>query len=276
MTTNSQCPPEWRLSLVRNGILCYGYQKERLSFSEATDKCKHVNSSLVSIHSIADNNFVSHLVSGETSWMGLVSSAKQTNESAAEGNRSANWVWMDGSALDIELWGRGGWFFDGSVPPKCPSSCCTAFMDEDGMWNHAACGDSHSKHGYVCQRPLSLLGNDSDWRGMEAMVQQLLQISDQMRRQEETTRVLVTALDAAELKDMQSLKRVGEEVTECKKLLLVAVVLVLASGLAFFVTVCRRGFSSQSSTTTGFEKMEFACGNECHENEDEEELVQRV
>lgn len=274
--SNALCPTSWHL---RDGINCYLHEREEVSFIDAFDKCRQMNASLLSIHSIAENNDASYLATGQTIWIGLISNhtASGTSASPAARDEDKEWEWVDDSAVDIQLWSRGGWFLDKSVPVHCTSGCCIAFMVEDGMWDHAACNDSRAKHGYVCRRGISSTGNGSDWQAFEAMLRQVLQMSSQLRHQEETSRVLVTALDSAQLKDMESLERVGEEVAECKKLLLVVTVLLLAAGITFFVSVCRERSSASpalATTRPGFQKLDFSCGAAMPD--DEEELVHRV
>uniref|UniRef100_UPI0037E76FB3 lactose-binding lectin l-2-like n=1 Tax=Semicossyphus pulcher TaxID=241346 RepID=UPI0037E76FB3 len=77
---------------------CYKYISSRLSWADAELYCVSQRANLVSIHSLAENNFVKNLIKnfdhteGYT-WIGL-----------SDLHKEGRWMWSDGCAVKFSFW----------------------------------------------------------------------------------------------------------------------------------------------------------------------------
>ena len=63
---------------------------------DARDSCHNMSGTLVSIHSDAENSFVTNLIRKEPSWIGFSAS------------HDDNWEWTDGTDVGYQRWDDGG------------------------------------------------------------------------------------------------------------------------------------------------------------------------
>ena len=117
---------------------CYKYIAILKDWQGAKNYCETVNSTLLTIHSQAENDFALSLIpeNGQDIWVGA-------SDITVEGT----WVWEDGKA-----WGSyTGWATDSSEPNGGSSENCVMMYksEKPGLWNDASC--SGMLH-YVCKK----------------------------------------------------------------------------------------------------------------------------
>ncbi|XP_067467947.1 lactose-binding lectin l-2-like [Thunnus thynnus] len=121
------CPKYW---FNFNGR-CYKYVATRMTWADAELHCVSQRANLVSIHSVAQNNFVKSLiwnfdpVQGYT-WIGL-------NDIHKEGR----WMWSDGSAVNFVFWDIG-------QPDnyRGRENCAHKNFGNQLKWNDRQCSDT--------------------------------------------------------------------------------------------------------------------------------------
>ncbi|KAM3596546.1 uncharacterized protein V6R79_016399 [Siganus canaliculatus] len=91
------CPPFW---FGFNGR-CYKYVATRLTWADAELNCVSQRANLVSIHSLAEENFVKTLIKNfdpaqSFTWIGL-----------SDIHKEGRWMWSDGSAVNFQFWSPG-------------------------------------------------------------------------------------------------------------------------------------------------------------------------
>ncbi|XP_018523590.1 lactose-binding lectin l-2-like [Lates calcarifer] len=123
------CPMFW---FSFNGR-CYKYFATRVGWSDAALQCLSQRASLVSIHSLEEQNFVNFLIKnfdhaeGPT-WIGLSDRIDK------------KWMWSDGAPLNFTLW-------NGEQPKPAGEYCAYTNYGGDVKWKHQPCGYSYA---YVC------------------------------------------------------------------------------------------------------------------------------
>uniref|UniRef100_UPI0037E8D5A6 lactose-binding lectin l-2-like n=1 Tax=Semicossyphus pulcher TaxID=241346 RepID=UPI0037E8D5A6 len=107
---------------------CYKYISTRLSWADAELHCVSQRANLVSIHSLAENNFVKNLIEnfdhaeGYT-WIGL-----------SDVHKEGRWMWSDGSAVKSYFWYEGEPNNDGGN-----EHCALSNYITPGRWNDGHC-----------------------------------------------------------------------------------------------------------------------------------------
>ncbi|KAM3596537.1 uncharacterized protein V6R79_016227 [Siganus canaliculatus] len=94
---NGSCPLFW---FGFNGR-CYSYVSTRMTWAEAELNCVSQGGNLVSIHSLAEENFVKKLIKNfdnaqSWTWIGL-----------SDVHKEGKWMWSDGCAVNFQFWSRG-------------------------------------------------------------------------------------------------------------------------------------------------------------------------
>ena len=100
---------------------------------DAQTSCQKEGGHLASIHSEAENNFVTNLDPGVTFWVGgTYNSTKQT------------WVWVDGSPLIFTGWP--------SDEPSGDGNCMLTNWGGDCEWNDIPCNQNGFSAKFLCKR----------------------------------------------------------------------------------------------------------------------------
>nr|QNH72458.1 toxin candidate TRINITY_DN21905_c3_g5_i1.p1 [Ceriantheomorphe brasiliensis] len=123
----SSCPGGWHSWKGK----CYRAVKWRNTWFGARGHCKKMGGELVSIHSMAENNFVRGVLSKHSSWIGFYD-IKHEN----------HFEWSDGSQADFTHW-----FED--QPNNYNNGDCTELGFVGNTWNDASCDKLLS---YTCKR----------------------------------------------------------------------------------------------------------------------------
>lgn len=180
LVAEAVCPDHW----TRNEDTCYFHEMSLVTFEEATQKCDSFNATLVSIHSIRQNDWINRFVSEQYTWLGGISNLEQKNVVSDNGKESEvvtsiqdskesnqtqlprvtitvtrvsqnkteerKWKWIDGSVFNYWIWSKGDWF--GRIPkqPDCNASCCTIFMNQVGSWADEDCNDPRPLASTLC------------------------------------------------------------------------------------------------------------------------------
>ncbi|XP_061464651.1 lymphocyte antigen 75 [Rhineura floridana] len=128
----TQCEPEWH----SHNRFCYMLMNRSTSWKDAYQLCNASDSSLISIHSLADVELVITKLHNETKdkvWIGFI------NEDIP-----ALFKWADGSKAVFTYWDQD--------EPKIPSNStpnCVAYSGKLGRWKVLPCDD---KLKYVCMK----------------------------------------------------------------------------------------------------------------------------
>lgn len=174
------CPDHW----TRNEDTCYFHDMSLVTFGEASQKCDSFNATLVSIHSIKQNDWINRFVSEQNTWLGGISNLEEKNvvtdngkesevvtsiQDSKESNQTQvprvtitvtkvsqnkseerKWKWIDGSVFNYWIWSKGDWF--GRIPkqPDCNGSCCIIFMNQVGSWEDEDCRDLRPLASTLC------------------------------------------------------------------------------------------------------------------------------
>lgn len=109
---------------------CYKAFKEEVDFSTAEGKCNSFGGHVTSIHSVAENDFISKLNSASKLWVGATWTGKK-------------WVWKDGTSWEFTHW----WFGEPNDPNKEP--CIGQWKDRKSKWNDVKCSSRDSA--FVCK-----------------------------------------------------------------------------------------------------------------------------
>lgn len=246
--------------------------REPLTFADAHYSCLAMNSTLPSIHSVVDNNYIFHLAFENTVWLGLVQNSTKADNLTHKGEifEAKPWIWTDGSPVDIKLWTRGGWFSAATGPLGCSSDCCAAFMNTDGMWDHGSCNGSEMQLGYVCQ--FDAFANETSNSELREMLLQLIDISDIMKREQETTRTLIQSLGDDSERNTNLLKELTK-VTDISKKMAISILLLFASFVIVFAAVfVSRLCANVQFRAARFQKLQFRFVN----TDEDEDPVHRV
>ncbi|XP_072013077.1 uncharacterized protein [Amphiura filiformis] len=131
------CPSLWSSFMGS----CYRYYQYQKTWANANTYCQARGAELVSIHSAAENGFVSYMINGGNVWIGLT-------DTATEGT----FVWSDGTAVDYTNWGT-----DPISQPDnyagdedCVELGSTYFSDPTlNLWNDHQCSNTKS---FVCKK----------------------------------------------------------------------------------------------------------------------------
>ena len=111
---------------------CYKFFSEELKFPEAEAKCVSVGSHVSSIHSTAENEFITNLGSEASKmWVGAT----------WDGDK---WVWTDGSAWAFTHW----WIGEPNDPNKEP--CIGQWKERRSKWNDVWC--DLLSYPFVCKK----------------------------------------------------------------------------------------------------------------------------
>lgn len=135
------------------------------------------------------------------------------------------------------------------------------------MWNHVNCNDSVTRHGYVCQ--LEAFPNVSTLSDMRDMLVQLIQISENVKEEQERTRLLIFSLENASFRNTDLLEEVEKNSGSSKKWVIgTLLLLLLTSSIVMFVTLFTSRFcKSVRFPATRFQKLQFSFAN-AQEDED--------
>ncbi|XP_044160872.1 secretory phospholipase A2 receptor isoform X1 [Bufo gargarizans] len=140
----TQCASDW----IPYNRRCCRLQKEELGWSEASAACHSDGGELMSANSLADVEFLVHLLDDENTseaWIGMSSSHSDP----------AEFQWSDGSAVTFTSWQRH--------EPKITledSDLCVSVHNADGNWKVRPC---RRKLSSVCKKPgLSETVDDND------------------------------------------------------------------------------------------------------------------
>ena len=243
--------------------------REPVSFFDALQSCQSMNSSLSSVHSIADNNYLSDLASQKTLWLGLIWNTTQAQNWTVSQTitEKGTWIWTDGSPVDIKLWSRGGWYLEEPEQADCLSSCCATFTNTDGMWNHAECNDPVARHGFVCQ--FEAFPNATSSNDMRDMLVQLIKMSENMKHDQETAQLLFDSLESASNRNTDLLEQLEGISSSCRKLVIVTLVILLVTSSVVLLFGLFTGCSCASVRfpTTRLQKLQFSFAN-THDDED--------
>uniref|UniRef100_A0A914E4A7 C-type lectin domain-containing protein n=1 Tax=Acrobeloides nanus TaxID=290746 RepID=A0A914E4A7_9BILA len=132
--TSNPCVNGWHYYKSKNK--CFQTVIKALSHSQAIKTCEELNSTLASIHSVEENDFIVDIIPLTPGlhnygfWIGLV-----------DYNRSGNWTWLDGSPTDYLNWGKRDpnysvWPWFGSYEKKIPYNiaCTVIYIDGTDPW----------------------------------------------------------------------------------------------------------------------------------------------
>ena len=97
-----ECPPEWQ----RYEDSCYYFGTTSLyylSWAKAASLCqgKHKNSTLPSVHSAKEGQFLQDNVSSDQFWLGA------SRNVGADYQEPSSWTWSDGTAMNYTAWASG-------------------------------------------------------------------------------------------------------------------------------------------------------------------------
>ena len=95
-----ECPLAWQ----RFGESCYffGTSADYLSWDDASAECKqHKNSTLPSVHSAEEGQFLQDNVSSDQFWLGA------SRNVGADYKEPSSWTWSDGTAMNYNAWAWG-------------------------------------------------------------------------------------------------------------------------------------------------------------------------
>ncbi|XP_039599137.1 lectin-like [Polypterus senegalus] len=128
------CEPGW----VSYSGKCYQYFPIKKTWIDAELYCVSLGGNLASVHSRADNQFISSLIrsrdaTGPTSWLGG-SNCVQTS----------SWLWTDGSKWDFASWNPGEPNNVGGI-----EHCLHTNYKAQGGWNDIICANQYL---FVCMK----------------------------------------------------------------------------------------------------------------------------
>ncbi|XP_014898362.1 ladderlectin-like [Poecilia latipinna] len=132
------CPPFW---FGFNGR-CYKYIATLMTWADAEQHCVNQGANLVSIHSLAEDNFVKMLIRNfdhaeGANWIGL-----------SDAQKDGTYFWSDGSRFNFKLWNAGEPNNSGGSEP-----CVLTNWGSAKRWNDKVCTDKFSS---VCKARLDL------------------------------------------------------------------------------------------------------------------------
>ncbi|XP_071126788.1 uncharacterized protein [Mytilus edulis] len=134
---NGQCPgPGW----ISYGPKCYRfYYKTSVSYLDATLNCSRQQASMVSLHSMDQNNFListlkSYTVQSEGLWLGFHKST------------SAGFQWYDKSTPQFINWDQGQ---PSGKTQRGNQENCVEIRSWNGKWNDVDCSQTR---GYICEK----------------------------------------------------------------------------------------------------------------------------
>merc|ERR1719347_480411 len=127
----SDCPSGWSA----HGFYCYKLFHETKTWKDAEDDCStnHLGH-LASVHSEAENNFISNLWSADGVWLG-----------ATDFVNEGTWAWTDGTAFKYNKWRPGEPNSHGGN-----EDCIETNLWGPRWWNDKNC---NAELRYVCKRP---------------------------------------------------------------------------------------------------------------------------
>ncbi|TKR61267.1 hypothetical protein L596_028397 [Steinernema carpocapsae] len=132
----SPCESGWRYSPHSNK--CYRLYNEQIGWTKAEFKCAYQAAHHISIHSLADNQFVSELArQAGTIWLG-----------SAMFGPSTQYVYSDQTPFNFEHW-QGG-----VRPPYNKGRKCVKVDGRTGEWFKSCCKIPAA---VICERPASEL-----------------------------------------------------------------------------------------------------------------------
>ena len=138
-----ECPDEWQSFL--NSCYYFGASLRYLSWDWATSACKylHENSTLPSIHSAEEDQFLQANATSHPFWLGA------SREIRASHIDPSSWTWSDGTAMTFTAWASGQpnnyWSWMGER--------CLRSMETEGekTWDDHICWDMSAKVAIVCK-----------------------------------------------------------------------------------------------------------------------------
>ncbi|XP_044192674.1 natural killer cells antigen CD94-like isoform X3 [Thunnus albacares] len=130
--SESLCPEGWK----RSRCSCYYKSTEMKSWDDSRADCKNRTADLVVVNNKEEQEFLSELNEGGTSWIGL------QYVKTSEWQERWEWKWVDGSTLLYTALAK-----DQSLPPVNRS---TVSIDQQGTW----IASNESKQ-WICEREVS-------------------------------------------------------------------------------------------------------------------------
>ena len=119
-----KCPKGWK-SFTSN---CYKLLDGNFNWNEAVDKCEEYGSSLASVHSSQENDFIHKMTQDVVhAWIG--------------GENYKTWMWRDGTK-----WTYTNWYAN---EPSGDGNCLEMYKKWNGKWNDKPC---HYKIRAVCKK----------------------------------------------------------------------------------------------------------------------------
>merc|ERR1711971_594392 len=116
---------------------CFMFDPSRRAFAESCQYCEGIGGEIASIHSLAQNEAIIALITGDTNaYIGATSDG------------AGNWAWQDGSPW----WEPGAERTDGLHGHRESRIVITHFDDKWHDW-----GNGDSLHGVICQREKAIL-----------------------------------------------------------------------------------------------------------------------
>jgi hypothetical protein len=143
-------------------------------------------------------------------------------------------------------------------------------MNEDGMWNHADCDDIEIRHGYVCQMDANR--SSSSLEDVQNMLIQLIQMSEIMRQDQETSRLALISLEKSYSQTTELLDTVVKSSESCTRLVIVSLLLLfLISAVMLFTILCLCGCSCRCADYPGtrLPKLQLSFASAPHDEEDD-------
>ncbi|XP_041665587.1 ladderlectin-like [Cheilinus undulatus] len=106
---------------------CYKYVATSMTWADAELHCVSIRANLVSIHSLAEQDFVKTLIRNfdpglKHTWIGL-----------SDVHKEGSWMWSDGSAVNTTIW------LPGQPDNYQGNEDCTEIWGPDFRWNDILC-----------------------------------------------------------------------------------------------------------------------------------------
>lgn len=108
--TDISCPSGWQKYQNK----CFHIFKRLLTYSHYASICSIMGSTMITIHSEAENDFI-HSLHSNMLWLGAVATPEFTPE-----------YWADGTPIDYKNWAAD--------QPKCRNDICGFYMYSDKTW----------------------------------------------------------------------------------------------------------------------------------------------
>lgn len=138
------------------------------------------------------------------------------------------------------------------------------------MWNHVDCLDTETRHGHVCQMDAN--GNNTTLEDVHNELQQLIEMSEIMRQDQETSRLLLVSLEKSSSQNTDLLDMVDKRSDSCTTLAIVSLLLLLVTlALMLFTILCLCGCCCKGVDypSTRFPKLQLSFASAPQDEEDD-------